>query len=1082
MKYIYLFLALLVGFNLSSQNWLLDQPVNIRSTGERKIVPDQFLLARVNNDELRLILEGAPNELQNYRNPGVKLRVMISNGTIDEFEVYEYSMLEPALAAKFPEFKTFVGKSSTDDFRTIRIDQTTNGFRAVIADLNGRTYIDPYQQGDVNTRIIYKRAGLRQSDSWICETDAPKIELPTTLEQRFAGDCSLRTYRLAVAATGEYTAFHGGTVAAAQAEIVTAINRVNQIYEQDLTVRLILIGNNSSVIYTNSNSDPYTNSDGFAMLDENQSNLDAEIGSDNYDIGHVFSTGGGGVAALGSICNQFTKGQGVTGLGSPTGDPFYIDFVCHEIGHQFGGPHTFNSTTGSCGGGNKSNANSFEPGSGTTIMAYAGICGNENVQNNSDPYFHSKSIELMVSEILSNNCHSTITFINNAPQVSVLIDKTVPRSTYLLLDAQATDPDGDPITYCWEQIDIGGTNDDLPAPSNTVGPLFRSLPPVANSSRFLPSIDNIINNSSDPWEVLPDVSRTMNFRVTVRDHALQPGCTEERDIEITVDGNSGPFVVNSNSIPATVKEGQNLTINWEVAGTDLAPVSCSNVDIFLSTDGGLTYPTSIVSGTDNDGTESIIIPAGLSTSARIMIKCSDNIFFDINDSNFTIEEGNNGFTLELDPISLVTCADQSATFNINSFETGTFTTPINLSVTGVPSGANVAYSANPIVAGNSSTVTISNLGANQGTFTLDVVGAAGSVVRTKNFDLELVQPTIFPGLISPSDGANNVSLTPTLSWTIGSNALGYEYEISTQPNGNNVIATGTSTSNMIDLSTALSELTTYYWRVRSFNDCGQSSYSSEYSFTTKEINEVCQSFMATGLPINIIDATTTEPSQTNSFLTISGLSGNILDVDVINLNGTHTYVGDLLMAIFSPNGNATQVNLFNNICESDNDFDLGFDDEAASDNIPCPPTDGISYRPITALSTWDGQDPNGSWQLAILDQANQDSGTLNSWSLRICIDQEVVCNLNVTVTTATGPGSLLSALECAQNGDIITLDASLSGQNIDLGANKMIIEKDITIESNPSNDIGITYSGTGPALEIKAGGKMTMKGAKINQN
>ena len=272
----------------------------------------------------------------------------------------------------------------------------------------------------------------------------------------------LRTYRLANAATGEYTAFHGGTVPLGQAAIVTAVNRVTGIYEVELAVRMILVANNSSLVYTNSGTDPYTNSDASALLSENQGNIDAIIGDANYDVGHVFSTGGGGLAGLGVVGISGQKARGETGSGSPVNDSFYVDYVAHELGHQFGGNHTFNQPDG-----NRNAGTAMEPGSGSTIQAYAGLFGPDDLQPNSDPYFHSISFDEMFGYVSTGagNAAAVITATgNNVPTVNAGNDYTIPAGTPFALSAYGDDADvGDVLTYNWEQRDLGPAMD-LSAP------------------------------------------------------------------------------------------------------------------------------------------------------------------------------------------------------------------------------------------------------------------------------------------------------------------------------------------------------------------------------------------------------------------------------------------------------------------------------------------------------------------------------------------------------------------------------------------------------------------------------------------
>jgi Metallo-peptidase family M12B Reprolysin-like/Secretion system C-terminal sorting domain len=654
-KTILLFAILFCVITTNARNfWTARNETPAMRISERNIVPQAYQVFALDFEGAKKYLITAPLEFAaQEKTTSCVISIPFPDGSFKNFAVTNSPIMQKGLALKYPEIKTYTGYGIEDKTASIKISTTSLGFHAMIICADATIFIDPYSKNNVSDYIsYYRRDYFRNAQPMQCGFDAIKenettrrneieqLKLQNPVSTNRSIGTELRTYRLALAANAEYTTFHGGTVAGALAAMVVSMNRVNGIYESEVDVRMVLVANTDTLIFLNSATDPYDNNDANQMLGANKTTCNARIGSVNYDIGHVFTTGGGGVAFLACVCGS-DKAQGVTGTSSPAGDAFDVDYVAHEMGHQFGGNHTFNSVTGSCGGGNRSANAAYEPGSGVTIMGYAGICGTDNLAGNSIAYFHTKSFDEMVnfSQLSGGNSCAVITPTgNNPPVINQGLTYTIPFSTPFYLDGAATDPDGDTLTYSWEQFDLGpaGTWN---APTGNA-PIFRSYAPSLTAKRYFPKLANVLANIDSRGEKKSSYARTLHFRLTARDNnPAGAGVTyTDTTYAVNVVVTTAPFAITyPNVIGISWAVGSTQTITWNVGGTDVAPINTPNVNIYLSTDSGKTYPVTLAANVPNSGAYTLVVPNNqVINGARVWVEGASNIFFDINDKNFSI--------------------------------------------------------------------------------------------------------------------------------------------------------------------------------------------------------------------------------------------------------------------------------------------------------------------------------------------------------------------------------------------------------------------------------------------------------------
>ncbi|WMS87912.1 reprolysin-like metallopeptidase [Pleionea litopenaei] len=620
------------------------------------------------SDIYRLDIASLKVHLNNKDSSDFKIKVPSLKGHNIEFILVENSTFPNELKKKFPNIRSYTARNTENKQLTGRFELSSKGLSGMYRNSDGDwIFIDPIANSVDKHRIYNGSAARLKSKQRPADSVLELLENKSTNNSKTVapdfGD-ELRSYRIAVSAAGEFTQYHGGSVAEGLAAINTTINRVNEVYNRDLAVQLNIVANNDQLVFTDGGTDPFANDTGDIYT--NQTVIDNAIGNGSYDIGHIVNTAGGGLAGLGVVCSNTAKARGVTGLSNPINDVFYIDYVAHEIGHQFRANHTFNGGTGSCGG-NRAATAAFEPGSGSTIMGYAGICGEQNIQGFSDAFFHTHSVDEVRSFVTSgggSNCGVLSSLSNTPPSADAGENIVIPANTPFQLVGSATDADnGDQanLTYSWEQRDLGSQTPNRAAMIDDGSrPLFRAILPDSEPQRYFPQLSNVVSGTSSYTEVLPTTDRVMNFRLTVRDDR---GGVSSDDITVTSDTSAGPFEVTTPATADPVAGGLPTTINWNVANTNAGAVACNQVDIKFSDDAGASFSQTLLPQTNNDGSAEVILPNQNIAAARVMVMCSNQSFFNVSPVNFSVTrtEGIPSITSQ-DPLS--TNEDIGLTINV----------------------------------------------------------------------------------------------------------------------------------------------------------------------------------------------------------------------------------------------------------------------------------------------------------------------------------------------------------------------------------------------------------------------------------
>ena len=965
------------------------------------------------------------------------------DGKLESFKIYETPVFSPDLAAKYPDIKSYVGISTNNSGTRLRMSVSPQGVQTMISYLDKPSvFMQPVSKNS-NQYILYSRKDKNIfSDKFECKTidelneafnkggTASKIKL----NEGGANNQTLQKFRIAISVTGEYTTYHddgisgnGDAVADALAAINATLSRVNDIFETDMAITFQLISA-PQLIYTNAATDPYSpasiGADG-VWSTELQSTLTSVIGESAYDVGHLFgATGGGGSAGcIGCVCVNGSKGSGFTSPsnGIPEGDTFDLDFVIHEIGHQMGANHTWAFDTEGTG------VNS-EPGSGTTIMAYAGIEGANNVELNSDPYFHYHSIKQILNNLVTKTCQTTEAISNNPPIADAGNDYNIPAGTAYVLKGLATDADsGDNLSYCWEQTDSGIVNYLNFGPDLTSGSMNRSLPPSSISNRYIPKFSSVLAGNTtqtnptlgSDWETVSTVGRTLNWALTVRDRApaSSGGAQSSYDtMKITVE-NVTPFTVTN---PVSWTQGSNATINWVVGQTNNGTINCQNVKIKLSTDGGLTFPTIIASNTPNDGTHTYAVPLIPNTStARILIEAVNNIFYDVSNFDFSISPIPDFFIVEetLDPIA---CGETTATFNFSYEVANGFSENTVFSASGNPSGSSVTFSPTSLNTSGNVIMTINNLnGVPLGNYPITITGTSASITKNKNIDF----PFYNGNCTSIASTEYETSTTSVQFNTINNN--------STKPSGY---------SNYTNISTDVIRTSSYNITVKVNTD-------GDFTTATKvwiDWNQNCD-FNDAGEEYNLGDATNVSNGNTaNSPLSITVPAGAILGSTIMRIstkykddglptsceNGFDGEVEDYTINVISPQAASVSLVNFNTInnvtiiASGYNDFKSISTTVSRNNSYPLSVNINTYGNFEASTKVWIDWNQNSSFEdfeevydLGNTTNATNVATTNSPLSIKVPIDA-ILGNTVMRVSSKYGDGSLHTSNQNIVDGEV----------------------------------------------------------------
>lgn len=892
------------------------------------------------------------------------------NGISTHLILENSGVLPYDLQTKFPTIKAYKARNiffPKTDFR--------------IQNFNGQWEIYMIK-GDSVSKVLKNKEGIWEkeiqddfNEKLNCFTNAKNNEKNLTKSSYSLPDDTLRIYRLAISTTGEFSDFHGGNMPKVLSVLVGMVNLINAVFERDLGVRFTLVNQSDDLIFQYANADPFTQGN---ESSQNQQLLDRLIGNDHYDIGHVV---GGlksvSIGKVGSICQKGEKGMGVSTSLIPEGVSFVFDYFSHELAHQLGGNHTFNSVI--CNN-QRNPQTAWEPGSGISILGYPGLCASDNLASHVLPHFHSGSMEEIGNLLISKdykNCGVKLPFKRSKLGVVDIADYDLPRNTPFFLDP-VMDNFGE--WFSWESIDLGD-----PLPLNAIKGSSPNIPmiPLKNKAlRYFPAIDSLVKSTFEPGFVLADYDRNINLRLTRRDVSK----LDWHSFSLRVNSNSGPLTV---IFPKEdlVNEGDSpIVVEWNPANTFLPPVAADKVDIFLV---DIFNPDTIIylqRNVPNLGRISVYLPLYLPQSTyKIGVKGTNKLFFNLSQGKIKFQKKEAVFLNPGFKIPLFTCGNEiNFNWDLSTLPKTFF--PLTLKLKDI---SGWKFSWNDKVLLEPENISFQALGLSERPVS-NIYGTTLTILSSNkelNFPIEWVaypKKEIKIENITPVHKAEIFDLNPLFSWKSDVKADWYQVEISDNTKFDILLDSMVTTENATFSPVKFESGKQYFWRVKYVNIlCGK--FNSEvFSFTVA--NSICHDW-------NSIDSIRLNQIPFRQSSLIIEKKGTITDISELWVNLNISNWERVKIYLKAPSGKRIQLDFPFNCLKTGQWQYLKFT-KNNTDVKPCLMVDTLVIPNSYIFKELNGELINGLWQL-VFEGVNQ-VGNIGNWGMNGCVIDRItgLNNLN----------------------------------------------------------------------------------------